>query len=43
MIDLSNLPWHSFADRGLLLDLNTLLPQEALLPVALGRALLPWR
>ena len=32
MIDLSNLPWHSFADRGLLLDLNTLLPQEALLP-----------
>lgn len=32
MIDLSNLPWHSFADRGLLLDLNTLLPQEELLP-----------
>lgn len=32
MIDLSNLPWHSFADRGLLLDLNTLLPQEAILP-----------
>lgn len=32
MIDFSNLPWHSFADRGLLLDLNTILPQEDILP-----------
>lgn len=32
MIDFSNLPWHSFADRGLLLDLNTILPQEEILP-----------
>lgn len=32
MIDFSNLPWHSFADRGLLLDLNTFLPQEDILP-----------
>lgn len=31
MIDFSNLPWHSFADRGLLLDLNTFLPQEDIL------------
>ena len=31
MIDFSNLPWHSFADRGLLLDLNTILPQEDIL------------
>ena len=32
MIDFSNLPWHSFADRGMLLDLNTFLPQEDILP-----------
>lgn len=32
MIDFSNLPWHSFADRGMLLDLNTILPQEDILP-----------
>lgn len=32
MIDFSNLPWHSFADQGLLLDLNTILPQEEILP-----------
>ena len=32
MIDFSNLPWHSFADRGLLVDLNTILPQEDILP-----------
>lgn len=31
MIDFSNLPWHSFADRGMLLDLNTFLPQEDIL------------
>ena len=31
MIDFSNLPWHSFADRGMLLDLNTILPQEDIL------------
>lgn len=32
MIDFSNLPWHSFADRGLLLDLNTILPRDDILP-----------
>ena len=32
MIDFSNLPWHSFADRGMLLDLNTILPQGGILP-----------
>lgn len=32
LIDFSNLPWHSFADRGLLLDLNTILPQGEILP-----------
>lgn len=32
MVDFSNLPWHSFADRGMLLDLNTILPQEDILP-----------
>lgn len=32
MIDFSNLPWHGFADRGMLLDLNTILPQEDILP-----------
>ena len=32
MVDFSNLPWYSFADRGMLLDLNTILPQEDILP-----------
>jgi ABC-type glycerol-3-phosphate transport system substrate-binding protein len=32
MIDFYNLPWHSYADKGFLLDLNTQLDTENILP-----------